>query len=321
MFPCFFGGLRSRLVREGPERLDQPRPGVPRVDHVVDVAARGRGVRVGELRGVLLDQPGGGGGRIVGLRDLLLEEDLDRALGAHHRDLRRGPGEVEVAPDVLGAHDVVGATVRLAGDHGELGHRRLAVGVEQLGAVLDDAAVLLGHAGQEPGHVHEGHDRQVEAVAEADEARGLERRVDVEHPGEHRRLVGHDRRPAARPAGRSRPGCCRRSPAAPRGSSPSSTTRPITSCMSYGLLALSGIRSSSASSRRSTGSSVGRCGRIVEVVQRQEAEQLADRLKALGLGVVDEVGDPAGARRGRPRRPGRRSSLPRASPSSPRWAR
>ena len=52
--------------------------------------------------------------------------------------------------------------------------------------------------------------------------------------------------------------------------------------MSYGLLALSGIRSSSASSRRSAGSGVCRARRIVEIVEREEAEQLADRLEALG---------------------------------------
>ena len=45
------------------------------------------------------------------------------------------------------------------------------------------------------------------------------------------------------------------------------------------------------SSRRSTGSSVASLGRLIEVVEREEADQLADGLNALGLGVVDEVGD------------------------------
>ena len=42
---------------------------------------------------------------------------------------------------------------------------------QQLGAVADDAAVLLLRAGQKAGHVFEGDQRNVEAVAEADEAR------------------------------------------------------------------------------------------------------------------------------------------------------
>ena len=159
MFPCFLAGFRSRLVRSVAERVDQPRPGVARVDHVVDVAPRGGGVRVGELLGVLVDQPRRRRRGISAPGDLVLEQDLDRALGSHHRDLRRRPGQVQVAPDVLGAHDVVGAAVGLAGDDGELGHRRLAVGVQQLGAVLDDPAMLLGHARQEPRHVDEGDDR------------------------------------------------------------------------------------------------------------------------------------------------------------------
>ncbi len=93
---------------------------------------------------------------------------------------------------MLRAHDVVGAAVRLARDHGELGHGRLAVGVEQLRPVLDDAAVLLRDARQEARHVLEGDQRDVERVAEADEARALHRGVDVEHAGEHGRLVGDD---------------------------------------------------------------------------------------------------------------------------------
>ena len=80
----------------------------------------------------------------------------------------------------------------------------------------------------------------------------------------------------------------------------------MTSCMSYGLFGLSGTRSSSASSRRSTGSSVGRTRRLVEIVERQEAEQLADRLQALGLGVVHEV-------RRRPRSPPCTSAPPSSS--------
>ncbi len=47
-------------------------------------------------------------------------------------------------------------------------------------------------ARQEARHVDEGHDRDVEAVAEAHEARRLARAVDVEAAGQHHRLVGDD---------------------------------------------------------------------------------------------------------------------------------
>ena len=50
---------------------------------------------------------------------------------------------------------------------------------------------LVG-AGQEAGHVDEGEQRDIEAVAEADEAARLARGRDVEAAGEHRRLVGDD---------------------------------------------------------------------------------------------------------------------------------
>src|SRR5213076_3067007 len=41
-------------------------------------------------------------------------------------------------------------------------------------------------------HVHEGHERDVEAVAEAHEPGGFVRRVDVQHAGQHDGLLGHD---------------------------------------------------------------------------------------------------------------------------------
>ncbi len=46
--------------------------------------------------------------------------------------------------------------------------------------------------GKKPGTSTKRDERDVEAVAEADEARGLHRRVDVEHAREHLRLVGDD---------------------------------------------------------------------------------------------------------------------------------
>ena len=107
-------------------------------------------------------------------------------------DLRARPGEVDVGAEVLGAHDVVGAAVGLAGDHGDLRDRRLGVGVDQLGAAPDDALPLLRRAGQEAGHVDEGEHREVEGVAGAHEARGLLAGVDVEGAGELGRLVGDD---------------------------------------------------------------------------------------------------------------------------------
>src|SRR5690242_21585240 len=44
---------------------------------------------------------------------------------------------VDVAAQMLGRHDVIGAAEGLAGDDRDLRHGRLRIGVEQLGAVLD----------------------------------------------------------------------------------------------------------------------------------------------------------------------------------------
>ena len=58
--------------------------------------------------------------------------------------------------------------------------------------MLDQAAMFLRGARHEARHVDEGDDRDVEGVAEAHEARGLARGVDVQHAGQHLRLVGDE---------------------------------------------------------------------------------------------------------------------------------
>src|SRR6185312_3547657 len=90
------------------ERIDQPGTRVARVDDVVHVAAAGGDVRVRELLAILVDLLVGRIARIARRGDLTAKENLDRAGGPHDGDFRRRPGDVVVAADVLGAHDVVG---------------------------------------------------------------------------------------------------------------------------------------------------------------------------------------------------------------------
>ena len=204
MLPCFLGGFLSRLVRV----MSRPAMILRRVgaglDHLVHEAAVGGhvGVRelLAELRHLLRAQ-----GRGVRRRgQLAAVEDVHRAFRAHDRDLRRGIGEVQVGADVLAGHDAVRAAVGLARDHRDLGHGGLGEGVEQLGPVADDPAELLGGAGQEAGHVLEGHERDVEGVAEAHEAGPLHarRRCPGSPPGPR---AGWPRCPTLRPPKRAKP--------------------------------------------------------------------------------------------------------------------
>ena len=56
----------------------------------------------------------------------------------------------------------------------------------------DDAAVFLADSGKEPRNVFEDHEWNVKGVAEPDETRPLVGGVNVQHPRENGRLVGHD---------------------------------------------------------------------------------------------------------------------------------
>src|SRR5690606_34224903 len=99
---------------------------------------------------------------------------------------------VEITPDMLRVHHVVGPAVCLPGDHGDLRDGRLAEGVEELCTMPDDSPPLLIGSGEEAGDVLEDDKWDVEAVAEPHESRPLYRCVDVENAGKACRLICDD---------------------------------------------------------------------------------------------------------------------------------
>src|SRR5918994_2161754 len=64
--PMLLRRVAIPLTPEHPKRFDQSRATVPGIDDVVDVPSRRGRVRVSELLGVLLDQPVGHRGWILG---------------------------------------------------------------------------------------------------------------------------------------------------------------------------------------------------------------------------------------------------------------
>ena len=92
---------------------------------------------------------------------------------------------------MFATHHDVGAAVGLSRYYGNLGHSGLGVGEDQLGAVADDSAVLLVNAGHESGYIHQGHYWNVETVAEPDEPGRLGRRVDIQHSSQILRLIAN----------------------------------------------------------------------------------------------------------------------------------
>ena len=145
------------------------------LDHVIDKAARTSHKRIGEARFVFSFF----GGNFCGIALVFAEDDLHRAFGAHHRNLGIGPGEVDVATQMFGSHHVIGTAIGFAGDHRDFRHRAFGIGIEQLGAVLDDAAVFLAGTGHETRHVHKGDHRHIEGITKTHKACGLDRALDV----------------------------------------------------------------------------------------------------------------------------------------------
>ncbi len=91
---------------------------------------------------------------------------------------------------MFGRHHIIRPAIGLARDDRDFRHCRLAIGEQQLGAMLDDAVEFLIGARQETGNIDEGDDGDIEGVTEPHEPRRLDRAVDIEAPGQHHRLVG-----------------------------------------------------------------------------------------------------------------------------------
>ncbi|GHV53581.1 hypothetical protein FACS1894181_17430 [Bacteroidia bacterium] len=56
----------------------------------------------------------------------------------------------------------------------------------------NNALVLLGCAGQEPGHIHQGYEGNIEGVAETHKTGRLARGIDAEHACQVLGLVGNN---------------------------------------------------------------------------------------------------------------------------------
>ncbi len=135
MFPCFLGGFLSRLLPQ----LASAAMSLARVMRGWMISSmKPRDAAMNGLASFSRNSATSSrafGDGILRRRELALVEDVDGALGPHHRDLRRRTRVVEVRADVLARHHAVGPAVRLARDDGDLRHRRLGKRVQQLRAV------------------------------------------------------------------------------------------------------------------------------------------------------------------------------------------
>ena len=143
------------LIAQSTQAAGNHQPGLTRQDDAVDVAALRGDIRV--RQGVLVfgQQPSTFGIRIGGRGKLLAVQDIYGPLPTHHRDLRGGPGQIQIGAKMLRAHDVVGTAVGLSGDHGHQRHGGFGVSVNKLRAAADDAVPFLVGARKEAGNVNE----------------------------------------------------------------------------------------------------------------------------------------------------------------------
>ena len=166
------GGIFDTLVVKLFKGTNHTETGVAWFDDIVDVTLVGGIVWIAEellvLGLLLLDNLllGLGG---VGCFEFLPIEHLHSTTGTHHCNFGRGPSVVDITAKLLAAHHDVGTTIAFAECDSYLGNGRFAVGIEQLGTMVDDTIILLSRAGKEAWYVDEGDKRNVEGIAETHE--------------------------------------------------------------------------------------------------------------------------------------------------------
>ncbi len=102
-------------------------------------------------------------------------------LGAHHGDAAIGVAEEEARLVGPPHHGVVAGAVAGSDHKGDGGHLAVAHGIDEFGAVLDDAAALVFLAHHEAGDVLKKYEGYFLAVAQLDEVRALVGRLAEEH--------------------------------------------------------------------------------------------------------------------------------------------
>ena len=285
-----FGRAPLSLARQHLKCADEPFSGLGRFDDIINVSQRCRCIGVGchltVFRSLLFPLCL----MIFSGVDFLAKDNIGRAVRPHDRNFRRGPGEHHVGTQMTGAHGNICAAIRLAQDQRHFGHRGFAIRKEHLRSMPDDAAVLLGGTGQEAGHIYQGQQGDIEAVASADESRRLVRSVDVHTARQLLRLVGDD---AHAPSVQPDKACehifgevglvLQEYPVVrQRTNGPADIVGLVGAfgdeIIELGIFAVGIVRHR-------------RAGRIFQVILRQIAQQLADMRKAVRLRLVIEVLD------------------------------
>ena len=191
----FLGRAGLALAGESVEGRDDVWTSLAGLDDLVYIAALCCHVRSSEVLHILCS--------LGFLVRVLAEDDVGCTGRTHDRNLGSRPGHDLVSAQLAAAHGYVGTAISLAGDDGDLGHRSLAVCVEHLGAVTDDAVVFLVYARQEARHINQIHQREVEGIAEADETCCLIGSVHIQAASHDIGLVGDDTYAAAVETGKA----------------------------------------------------------------------------------------------------------------------
>ena len=206
------------------QRGRDPAPRIGGIDHLVDLEVGRRAERLAARiggRDHLVEQ-GAPLGRIGDRLQLLAVAELDRALQPHAAELAGRPGEREGGGVERAAGHRLGAEpIGLAQHDGAERHGEVGAGHEQPRAVADQRGLLDLRPDHHAGRVAQEQDRDVEGVAELQEARGLVRAVRVDGAGEMRRIVGDDAERLALDAAEA-PSPCR---ARRRGAAPAPSPR------------------------------------------------------------------------------------------------
>ena len=180
-------GVFYALVFEHSQRPRHPLAGAVGHNHIVYIAPLTSNKGVGKLLAILLSA------RINFLlvANIFAENNLHGTFGTHHRNLCRGPGQIYITAQMLRCHHIIGTAIGLASNQSHLGHCALRIGIEQLGTMFNNAAILLTGTGHKAWYIHQSQHRNIKSIAEAYKPRRLAGGINIQTARHYHWLIGH----------------------------------------------------------------------------------------------------------------------------------
>src|SRR3990172_8951700 len=170
----FTPGVGVNFVLQRVQGLDNFRPRLFRKDDLINISQRGRLIGTGKFFLIFENQLPVDFFRVLRILDLVSEDYINGAFSAHHGNFGSGITVIDVAANVLARHYIISPAITLPGDDRYLWDSGFTERIEEFRPMPDNASHFYVNSGKKARDINKGDEGDIEAVAETDEAGGLD---------------------------------------------------------------------------------------------------------------------------------------------------